>query len=421
MSRRPHPYRPGAAPGAIPGQVRVLGVGALVLLALVGARSLQTQVDRFEYAEPHMGTMVRLVMYAPNPEVADRAAAGAFATFTRLDSLFSDYREDSEIGLLATEAGSGHPRSVSPELLEILEIAEQWRDQSGGAFSVTVGPMTRLWRWAIRRGELPEADRLDAARLQADPAGMEVLVRTGTASETRTVPRPGTGTATGTATGTRTGTVTLNVAGMSLDLGGIAKGYAAQKVVDQLAEQGLSQVLVDAGGDMVLGAAPPKQGGWRVEFPDGAVHHLANVAVATSGDRYQYLEVDGVRYSHILDPGTGLGMTDAPTVVVVAPNGAAADAAASALTVLAADPAATERFLRAFPELAVQILPRSRSNDVVGDQAAHATMRHPIVTPGFPQPRALPLLSVPQSPDLTRSNSSNSSGTPDPHATENQP
>ena len=269
------------------------------------------------------GTMVRLVMYAPNPEVADRAAAGAFATFTRLDSLFSDYREDSEIGLLATEAGSGHPRSVSPELLEILEIAEQWRDQSGGAFSVTVGPMTRLWRWAIRRGELPGADRLDAARLQADPAGMEVLVRTGTASETRTVPRPGTGTATGTATGTRTGTVTLNVAGMSLDLGGIAKGYAAQKVVDQLAEQGLSQVLVDAGGDMVLGAAPPKQGGWRVEFPDGAVHHLANVAVATSGDRYQYLEVDGVRYSHILDPGTGLGMTDAPTVVVVAPNGAA--------------------------------------------------------------------------------------------------
>jgi thiamine biosynthesis lipoprotein len=121
---------------------------------------------------------------------------------------------------------------------------------------------------------------------------------------------------------------------MSLDLGGIAKGFAAAVALDTLRGRGVDAALVDAGGDLALGRAPPGSEGWRVEFSGGEVHALSDVAVATSGDRYRFMEVDGVRYSHIVDPRTGLGMRDAPTVAVVAPGAVTADVLASALSLL---------------------------------------------------------------------------------------
>ncbi len=263
---------------------------------------------RQEYEEAHMGTAVRLVLYAPDAARAEAAAERAFALVGRLDSLFSDYRPDSEVAALARLAGGDSPMAVTPELREVLVRSAEWSRRTGGAFDVTVGPLTRLWRWGMRRGELPPAPRLDSARARSGFSGL-ILDTIG-------------------------GTARLERSGMSLDLGGIAKGYVAQAVLDQLRAEGLSTALVDAGGDLVLGDPPPGESGWRVEFPGGETHRLANVAVATSGDRYQYLEVDGVRFSHILDPRTGLGVPDAPTVVVVASDGTTADVLASALTIL---------------------------------------------------------------------------------------
>lgn len=258
-----------------------------------------------------MGTAVRLVIYAPDRSAADAGAAAAFATVARLDSLFSDYRNDSEIAGLAAAAGTpSAARPVSPELGAVLDTALVWAERTGGAFDVTVGPLTRLWRWAIRRGEWPDSARLAEARAAA---GIDGLVRDREA-----------------------GTAALRRPGMSLDLGGIAKGFAAAAVLDTLRARGLTAVLVDAGGDLALGAAPPGEEGWRIEFPDGSVRRLSGVGVATSGDRYQALERDGVRYSHIVDPRTGVGVPHAPTVAVVAPSATTADVLASALSVLEA-------------------------------------------------------------------------------------
>ena len=272
-----------------------------------GAPHERLDTARFEFAQPHMGTTVRIVLYAPDRAVAEAAVEGAFRSVERLDSLFSDYRDDSEIAELAREAG-GAPRPASDDLWRLLVAATGWADRTDGAFSVTVGPLTGLWRWAMRRGEMPDDARLSQALERSRPNDLVL-------DETRR-------------------TVRLARPGMSLDLGGIAKGYAADVALDSLRRRGLPSALVDAGGDLALGDAPPGADGWRVEFPGGDVHLLSNMGVATSGDRYQFIEIDGVRFSHIIDPRTGVGVPDSPTVVVLARDATSADVLASALSVL---------------------------------------------------------------------------------------
>lgn len=307
------------------------GRRTVVVAALMAACPLGTacgpDLGRFEYREPHMGTEVRLVLLAPDRAAADSAAAAAFRTVGRLDSLFSDYRPDSGVAVLAQAAGDGVPVPVALELWEVLSQGREWADRTGGAFDVTVGPLTRLWRSAMRRGVLPDPARLEEARAAS---GYTALVLAGEEKS-----------------------VLLERPGMSLDLGGIAKGYVAQTVLEELQARGISAVLVDAGGDLALGDAPPREAGWRVEFPGGEVHRMANLAVATSGDRYQYLESGGVRYSHILDPRTGVGVTASPTVVVVASDATTADVLASALTVLA--PEAGRSLVAALDGVAVRV------------------------------------------------------------------
>jgi thiamine biosynthesis lipoprotein len=258
-----------------------------------------------------MGTTFRIVAYARDGAEAQSAAQAAFRTVARLDSLFSDYSSDSEISHLAEGAGSPDWTKVSPELWAVLVAARRWSDLSGGAFDVTVGPLTRLWRWSSRRGELPDTGRLREARAAVDFRHLEM----DSVSEA----------------------IRLSRSGMSLDLGGIAKGFAADAALGVLAEHGIHAALVDAGGDLALGDAPPNEIGWLVALPDGDSLRLANAAVATSGDAYRYVEIDGIRYSHVVDPRTGLGVIDAPTVTAIASSATFADALASALTVMDAE------------------------------------------------------------------------------------
>ena len=288
-------------------RVAVAVAGAI----LAGACAPPDGDRRFEFQEPHMGTGVRIVLYSDDQDAARAASVAAFAAVARVDSLLSDYRDDSEIAVLESEAGTGMLRVPSPELAQVLDSALVWASRTDGAFDVTVGPLTRLWRWAMRRGELPDSARLGAARALA---GVDAIV-----------------------VDSASGRVGLVRAGQSLDLGGIAKGLAAATALDTLRRRGLDVALVDAGGDLALGRAPPGTDGWRVEFPGGEVHALSGVAVATSGDRYQFLEVGGIRYSHIVDPRTGLGAPDAPTVAVVAPGAVTADVLASALSLLSVE------------------------------------------------------------------------------------
>ncbi|HEX9204120.1 MAG TPA: FAD:protein FMN transferase, partial [Vicinamibacteria bacterium] len=236
--------------------------------------------QRFEFEEPHMGTLVRLVLYAADQAAASAAARAAFDRVAELDAALSDYRDASEVSRLARAAG-GPPVPVGPDLFAVLERAQDVGRRSGGAFDVTVGPLVRLWRRTLRTGDWPDPARTAEALacVGSDKMHLDAAART----------------------------VLLDRPGMRIDLGGIAKGYAGDQALRVLRALEVSSALVAVGGDVVAGDAPPGEAGWVVavepEEPTRARERLllSRAAVSTSGDSQQWVERDGVRYSHILD------------------------------------------------------------------------------------------------------------------------
>ncbi|TWT57022.1 Thiamine biosynthesis lipoprotein ApbE precursor [Thalassoglobus neptunius] len=282
------------------------------------ATTVAEQLDRYEFLQIRMGIPVTLTLYAPSRDAANVASTAAFDRFREIDRIMSDYDPDSELMQLCQFAQPDEPVSISDDLFEVLSAAQQLSRKTQGAFDVTIGPVGRLWRLARRKEELPDFDRLAEAR---DRVGYQSLVLDPNQR-----------------------TVTLRKEGMQLDLGGIAKGYAADVALESMKQYGVTRVLIDAGGDLVAGDPPPGREFWRVEVEQRdasdqeestrMILKVKNCGVATSGDTYQYLEIDGKRYSHLVNPKTGLGVTVPASVTVVASTGMEADSLASALSVL---------------------------------------------------------------------------------------
>ncbi len=289
--------------------------GLLVLVLWTAGCALfsSAPAERHVYRRVMLGGEARIVIEARDERDAREAAAAAFDRIAELDAILSDYRVDSEVTKLAEHAG-GEARPASEDLLIVLEAAIDLARRTGGAFDPTIGPVSRLWRDAIRGGLVPplEAD-LDAARTRVDWRSLEI--------------------------DTRRKTARLAKPGMMLDLGGIAKGYAADEALEVLRSRGYASALVDLSGDIVAGEAPEGRPGWRIEVESyGVAIFLVNEAVATSGGTYQYLETDaGSGYSHIVDPATGMGLTERGSVTVVARTCMQADGLASAVSVLGHD------------------------------------------------------------------------------------
>jgi FAD:protein FMN transferase len=288
-----------------------------MLLALVVWLAAADDLKRFTFREPHMGTTFGIQVYAADEAAARKAAKEAFARVAELNAIMSDYDPASELMRLCGKAG-GAPVKVSGPLFEVLQRAQRVSAETDGAFDVTVGPVVRLWRVARKSATLPDKERLAAARalvgwklVTLDPKGR---------------------------------TVKLAKEGMRLDLGGIAKGFAADEMLRVLAKHGLTRALVSAGGDLRAGESPPGKDGWTVsilpvdEKKEGPRYFtLANGAVSTSGDAEQFVEIAGVRYSHIVDPRTGVGLLGRMSATVVAPDGITADSLTKAVAVMGAE------------------------------------------------------------------------------------
>lgn len=277
-----------------------------------------TSLERFTFQQPHMGTLVRLVIYAPNNDAAKKAGTAAFARVAELNRIMSDYLTDSELMQLCKKAG-GDPVPVSGDLFAVLRQAEEVAKLSDGAFDISVGPLVRLWRIARKTGQLPDSEQLKQALAKVDYRKIRLD------ADRRTV--------------------RLLIAGMLLDLGGIAKGYVADAVLAELRRHGITRALVAMGGDIAVGDAPPDAKAWKVGIAalDNAkptpVQHLAltNAAVSTAGDANQFVEIAGVRYSHIVDPKTGMGMIGRRSVTVIAPTGVWADGLDTAACLMGVD------------------------------------------------------------------------------------
>jgi len=290
---------------------------AVVLAVVSACRSAPPSQHRVELEAPAMGTLFRVVLYADDRAAGARAARAALERVAELERALSDYREDSELVRLGARSDAQAPTEwveLSADLERVLRVSQQLAELTDGAFDVTVGPLSALWRRARRQQELPRAERI-AAALEA--CGWKKLELDAQSPRARLLaPR------------------------MRLDLGGIAKGYALDEALALLEQQGFERAMVVGGGDVVAGRAPPAQRGWRVviaPFDDERERvelHLEHSAVSTSGDAFQVLELDGRRWSHILDPRSGWALGTRTSASVIAPYATLSDALATALCVL---------------------------------------------------------------------------------------
>ncbi len=272
-------------------------------------------LERYGFRHPAMGTLFLTTFYAPSEAVAEAAARAAFKRIDTLEDIMSDYEADSELMRLCGQP-AGKPVSVSADLFDVLEQAQRASKLSDGAFDVTVGPFVRLWRFSRKRGVLPRPAEIAAARQAVGWRKVRLDARHRT--------------------------VTLLAPKMRLDLGGIAKGYAADQALKVLKARGLDRALVAASGDIAIGDPPPGKRGWEIGVsPIGSLTNgvaltllLHNAGISTSGDTEQYVEINGVRYSHIVNPATGLGLTERIQVTIVGPNATTTDSLATGVSVL---------------------------------------------------------------------------------------
>lgn len=291
-----------------------LALGAVMAVAghLAGC---SIGAERHTFRELHMGCEARIVIACDDAPRAQRAARAAFDRIASLDRTLSDWSDVSETTRLAERmAASGGTEVISEDLAAALGCALQLWHSTDGRFDPSLGALTRLWREARREGRTPPSEQIEAARKATGADAISLADNT----------------------------VTFARAGIRLDFGGIGKGFAADAALAVLAAEGCPAALVELGGDLVVGAPPPGELGWRVRIDaaDSTIILRPHSAVATSGDREQSLDSEAPRRSHILDPRAGFGMMAAPEITVLVEGTACTPGRSPPHAPLAAPPSA---------------------------------------------------------------------------------
>ena len=284
-----------------------------------------------------MGTTFTVTLYAPDSLAARRAYTAVSARMDTLNQIMSDYLDGSELNRLSETGGSGRWVQVSPALFDVLTQALTIARQSGGRYDPTIGPLSQLWRRAVRqrtRGGFAFPPVRERRRARRAVSYRYVVLDSATRS------------------------VRLRKAGMRLDLGGIGQGFAIDEAKKVLHQHGVRQFLLDLGGDILAGDAPPgRPDGWRIglgsNVPDTTVL-LKNAAITTSGDTERRLIVNSKRYSHVMNPRSGLGLRRSVRATVLAPTGTYADALTKVFSV--ARPGRRKRLQRRFPQARVWVV-----------------------------------------------------------------
>lgn len=286
-----------------------------ITLLVFSTPLLQAQTRKFSYSEMKMGSAFNLIIVSADSNKANHLARKSYELVDSLNHIFSNYDSSSELSKINASAGL-LPYKMSRAMLDLVQKSQYAYIQSKGAYDISIGPLSSLWRKARKAKLFPEASTVLATKKLVGLNQVKI--------------------------NKRLGTIFLPNANMQLDFGGIAKGYIAQWVINFLKANGIQQALVDAGGDIVMSGPPLNQQGWLIgvnlpETTDQLLNkklQLSNCSVATSGDVYQFIEYKGVKYSHIINPLTGYGVTNLRNVTIVAKTGATADWLATACSIL---------------------------------------------------------------------------------------
>ena len=280
--------------------------------------STSSSLQCHTYHQSMMGTRFSITLYTENNQQgknqADHAAKLAFRLASDINSACSDYDVTSELMRL-NDAPTNQAVPLSPLLFDVLDSALKIAKQTNGAYDPTLGHHSYNWRMARKKGTLPSNEKIASAKAASGWKNLQL--------------------------NTQDHTVTKRIDHMRLDLGGIAKGYAAEKMLHILNQHQITRASVIAGGEVRLGDPPPNQPGWEITLKTLDANHqlspqtltLSNCAISTSGDLHQSITINGQRYSHIVNPNTGLGLTTRISATIIAKDATLTDALATAYCV----------------------------------------------------------------------------------------
>jgi len=302
---------------------RKLLLSALGVLLIVLLASFQYSRRIREYRSEHflMDTLISIKVYGRNQEVLKKAVAEAFAEMRRIAELADGFPQpgtaaygSSDVCRINAQAGK-QPVMVDNDIMAMLELAKKYHHISLGAFDVTIGPLMELWGFGGEAPHVPDAHSIQAALARV---GSDKLVLNG-----------------------HERTAFLTKAGMKLDLGAMAKGYAAEKAIWILEKNGIEKALIDAGGNVRTLGRNVHEAPWKIGVKDPrksaavtAVLQLENASAVTSGDYYRYFEAGGKRYNHILDPRSGYPAVRTMSATVVTKDAGLADILSTVFFVL---------------------------------------------------------------------------------------
>ncbi len=283
---------------------------AMVSGGAVSCRFFQPRM--FSQSRFLLDTIIDITVVSRSQKDATAAIEAAYAEIERIEALVSKYAPDSQLSAINRHAGEAQAVQVDAEVVAIVQRSLEYTERTAGMFNMAVGAVIDAWGIGTDHEHVPDSDELSRALQLIDSHDVNVEGQT----------------------------VRLTKAGMTLDLGGIAKGYSIDRALAILQEHGIQHALVNAGGDIRCVGAKPDGTSWRIGIQHPrengliGVVELGDAAITTSGDYERFFMQDDVRYHHLIDPRTGMPARECRSVTILTSTAEAADVYSTAVFIM---------------------------------------------------------------------------------------